>query len=270
MADTRLNTLVWSGVLIVSGIILLLFNFQVMARFEPVPQLILAGILAAGASGFFLGYFVSEGDWARLVPAWTLLALASMVVASIFPVMMSPPLTAALLFLGLSIAFANVYLLKRTERWWAVIPGGFMLVIGLVVGLSGSVERMETLAAILFVGMGTVFFLLHWLDGQRRRWWALVPGSVLLFFGLFVLTLDTMSENVVSRWWPLLLISLGLFVAGFTYRRRPAEKLAVNSAPSVRRPVENSPAPAQARLGEYTRPAPGASVEVLQDPDGDA
>jgi hypothetical protein len=281
----------------ISGIVLLLFNFGVLARFEPAAQYLLATVAILGGCGFFLSYASSRQEWWRLIPGWTLLALAGMILLSTIPAL-SPQLPSALLFVGLSLAFVHIYLLNRQEFWWAVIPGGFMLVLGCIMALSGYVHRLETLGALLFVGMGLVFFVLYGLEGRRRQWWSLIPGSILVVFGFFVFSFEQFSAENGSaplRWWPLLLIALGLFLGFRSGRRQRAEpeKLVVNTAPSsTRRTGENKSRPGlnivralrpQARqgtpnqrlqkpstpgnLGEYTHPAPGTSIEVLPDPE---
>ncbi|MEZ4555283.1 MAG: hypothetical protein R2851_10955 [Caldilineaceae bacterium] len=275
-SDYRLGTLAWALVLVFFGGVLLLVNLNLLTQYEAVLRLILASILGAGAAGFFLGYFRERQEWPRLIPAWTLLALTLMVVTSGVGAL-DQRVTAALLFLGLAAAFVNIYLLRRNEHWWALIPGGFMLVIGLVIALSSRVTRLETLGALLFVGMGLVFFALYWLAGAKRQWWALVPGAVLTVFGLFIFTVGTGaagdgSQPVFVRWWPVLLIVIGLGVGLLGARRTPRTRLRVDSAPGAK-PAKTAPPPKppadapRAALGEYTQPAPGATVEILSDTD---
>ena len=178
---------------------------------------------------------------------------------------------AALVFLGLACGFAHSYLLDRAERWWAIIPGGFMLALGGVLALSARVEQVDLLAAVLFFSLGATFFLLYWLDQRRRQWWALIPGSVLVIFGALVLTPSQESDLPLLRWWPVTLILIGLLVAFRSQRRRPVERLEMHAAPgtTTQRKHAGAPAnaalPAQPRLGDYTQPAPGATVEVLPD-----
>lgn len=268
----RLGTLGWALALILFGAVLLLVNLNVLTQYEQFLRLILASLLGAGAAGFFLSYFRTRHDWPRLIPAWTLLALTLMVVASGIDAL-NQRITAALLFIGLAAAFVNIYLLDRSEHWWAVIPGGFMLVIGGVIALSSRIARTETLGALLFVGMGLVFFALYWLAADKRQWWALVPGTVLTVFGLFIVTLGTESESsaagqAFARWWPVLLIVIGVLVGAFGARRTPPARLRVDSAPKpTAKPSPSSSPPPRAALGEYTQPAPGAAVEILPDPD---
>ena len=269
MSDPRLRALLWSICLILSGILILLFNFGVLDAYTPFVQYVLAGICALAAFVFFASFARSRAEWWRLIPAWTLAALAGMILVSVLPGF-DQRIVAALLFGGLALAFGHIYMLDRSERWWAIIPGGFMLVLGIVIGLSSRVEQIEWLALVLFVGMGAVFFLLYLLDSHRRQWWALIPGSVLVIFGVLVLTAGQEGSNGVLRWWPMALVVIGVLV-GLGARRKPApQKLAVNTAPKMQN--KSAPAapvtggsPTRGTLGEYTAPAPGATVDILPD-----
>ncbi len=279
MSDYRLNLLFWAAGLIFCGLLLLLFNFSLLVRYEPIPQYIVAGIFGAGAIAFFGAYLAKRQNWWRLIPGWTMAALAAMMVVSTQPAV-DRRLVAALLFVGLAIAFSHIYLLKLAEHWWAIIPGGFMFVLSAVIALSAYIERLATLGTVLFVGLGLVFFLLYWLGGRSRQWWALIPGSVLVLFGLFIFTVDSPVQNALLRWWPLLLVGLGIFF-GWRATRRPApEKLTVNSAPYLSNKTArtarqsstsgSAPSASQSRsgaLGEYSQPAPGTSIDILPDPD---
>jgi len=236
--------------------------------------------LALAAVGFFGGYTAKPARWWRLIPAWTLLALAGMAILSVAPT--APPrLTAALLFMGLALAFGHIYIVNRQENWWAIIPGGFMLVVSAVTGLSALADRLETLGAVLFVGMGLVFLVLFIAIRSRGQWWPLIPAIVLIWFGLFVFAPSGDQAQRLLRWWPVALIAIGLAVGWRAIPRRaprqPQEKVSVNVAPSAAktpaRPAAPSPqtkadqAEEAGMLGAYSQPAPGASVEVLPDDD---
>jgi MFS family permease len=273
-SDYRIGSLIWAAGLFLVGLVLLLFNFGVFDPYEPLVQYILAGLLALSAVGFFVAYFSTRRDWAQLIPAWTLLALAAMALLSVNPAI-DQRLNAAVLFIGLALAFAHIYLLDRAEHWWAIIPGGFMLVLGVGIGLSSVVANVEALGAALFIGMGLVFLLLYFLVG-RRQWWALVPGSVLLLLGFFVFSVGSENERTLLRWWPVILMVIGVIVGVTAYRRKPRKRLTVNSAPAQRSSASPSqkdkPAGPQPRtqIGDYSRPAPGATVEILPDPESEA
>jgi hypothetical protein len=282
MSDSRGRAWAWSFSLVLGGLILLLFNFGWLDAYAPWPQAVLAAAFAVAAAVFFFGYARNHQEWWRLLPGWTLTSLAVMVLTATFA-SVDRSLIAAQLFGGLALAFGSIYLAGRAERWWAILPGGFMLVLAFVVGVSSWVTSTEILAAVLFVGLGLVFFLLYLLDQRRRQWWALIPGSVLLVFGLLAFStgraVETETQAGLVRWWPLLLILVGLLL-GLRPRRStpaPSDRLVISSAPSAPPKQSSSgnggnaktgakPVP-RASLGEYTQPAPGASVEILPDND---
>lgn len=269
--DNRIGAFTWAGAFVLGGLGLLLFNLGSFTAYEPLLQYILAGLLGLGCVGFFASYFSQTTHWWRLIPAWTLLTLAGMVYLTTVQ-SLDQRVTAGLLFVGQALAFAHIYLLDRDERWWAVIPGGFMLVLGGVIALSSRTEDPDALGTTLFVGLGAVFVLLYLLGRRTRLWWALIPGAVLITFGLFLFSVDRSQENVLLRWWPLLLVLFGLFLGWRAVTRKPGvEKLSVNSASNLSRhstaKVGAAPAAPPPRLGEYKGPAPGATVEVLSDPD---
>lgn len=276
--DNRISTLTWGILLALAGVGLLLFNFDTFTAYEPFIQFGVAGLLGLFGLGFFGSYLSARANWWRLIPAWTLLALGLMVYLSTFA-QLDQRVTAGVLFVGQAIAFAHVYLLNRAERWWAVIPGGFMLVLGGTIALSSRTEDPGTLGTALFVGMGAVFFLLYLLGQRRRLWWALIPGAVLVLFGLFIFSVERSEQNAILRWWPVLLLLIGGGLIWRSTRQNAPEKLAVNTGSnlshrSVARPsrandksdpLEIRPRPK--KLGEYSGPAPGASVDVLGEPE---
>jgi len=262
MSDRQMNMLGWAGVLVAVGVLLLLFNLGVLARYEPIAQYVVAGALALGGVTALVSYFWRRDLWWRLMPGWTLLALAAMVLLSVND-SVPRPYIGSTLFIGLALAFANIYIVNREEQWWAIIPGGFMLVLALVIGLTVTVNRLETLGAILFVGMGLVFALVYLLAGKRRHWWALIPAGVLIFFGLLAYSIDNKLQGALLHWWPAALIVIGAIVAFASTLQGPSlQKLSVN----VARPMP-PPSKPLGQLGEYTQPAPGASIEILPEPD---
>jgi hypothetical protein len=274
MKDSRVGAYFWAAGLVVTGLLLLLFNFGLLERFEPLAPYAVAGCFAAIGIGFFGSYLANRSTWWRLIPGWTLLSVAGMVILSTVP-NISPLLIPAALFVGLALAFGNIYLVNRQENWWAIIPGGFMLVLSIVISLNTVVDNTELLFAILLIGIGLVFLLLSALGPKQAQWWPLVPGLVLVLFGLFILSGGNEAESALLRWWPVALIVIGLGMGWRAVSRtQTPEKLAVNMAPGTsdaRKAIVDSsakPVPEEPGvLGEYTEPAPGASVEVLSDYD---
>ena len=270
--DTRTGRLAWAIAFALSGIGLLLFNFGFFTAYEPFIQYTLAGLLVLGALVAFGNYLSQRSHWWRLIPGWTLLALASMI-ALVTVETVDRRLVAALLFWGQALAFGHIYLLNRQDRWWVIIPGGFMLVLGGVIALSSRTQNTDILGAVLFTGLGVVFLLLYLLGSHTQHWWALIPGMVLIVFGLFLLSVEDQASPL-WRWWPILLVLLGGGLGWMAFRPRKTEKLSMHSAPDLSRRSATKhkgkaspPSAVRGQLGEYKGPAPGASVEVLSDPD---
>jgi hypothetical protein len=270
MSDPRLRSILWSIVLTSSGVMLLLFEFGFLTPYTPLLQYILAGLFVFAAILFFGAFARTPAEWWRVIPGWTLLALAGVLVLSTLAV--DQRWLGATVFGGLALAFAHVYLTDRSGRWWALIPGGFLLVLGVVMGVSAWGVALEGLALLLFGGLGGVFFLLFLL--HRRQWWAVLPGGVLVVFAALAAARSNDGQvTPLLRWWPLLLIGAGVLTA-LQARRRPApDKLQVNAAPARkgRTAPKTSPQPSPktitgaSALGDYTQPAPGATVEVLPE-----
>ena len=266
-SDNRVNSLIWGVLLSLAGVGLLLFNLDVFVRFEPYVQYAAAALLGLFALLFVGGYLSARDNWWRLIPGWTLIALAAMVYLSTLPAL-DQRITAGVLFVGQAIAFAHIYLLDRAERWWAIIPGGFMLMLGGTIALSSLTEEPAVLGTVLFIGLGAVFFLLYLLGQRWQLWWALVPGSVLVLLGLFLFSVGLGQQNLPLRLWPALLPLLGAWLIWRATRPLSSRKLNVNAAPNQSRSrSQTSESSRPRRLGEYGGPAPGAAVEVLPDPE---
>ncbi|MCS6993586.1 MAG: hypothetical protein N2117_11080 [Anaerolineales bacterium] len=85
------------------------------------------------------------------------------------------------LFWGLALfagaAYFVMFLLQNVRsHWWAVFPAAALAGIGGATLLPQALSRWES---TFFLGtMGAGFFVVYWLE--RNRWWAIIPGGVLL------------------------------------------------------------------------------------------
>ena len=99
-SDNRINSLIWGVVLALAGIGLLLFNLDLFVRYEPYVQYVASALLGLLALGFIGSYVTARFSpaarreagtsggldyWWRLIPAWTLIALAVMVFLTTLP-----------------------------------------------------------------------------------------------------------------------------------------------------------------------------------------
>ena len=102
----------------------------------------------------------------------------------------------------IALPFWAVYLANR-RNWWAIIPGGVMVVIGLMPLLSLSRTPETFVGGIFFVGLAAVFGLIYLLNlRDPQMFWAVDPAGVLLAIGVGVMAFG-------QNWWPVVLIALG-------------------------------------------------------------
>jgi hypothetical protein len=92
---------------------------------------------------------------------------------------------------------------------------------------------------------------------------------VLVGFGLILFSAGRSGQNLALRWWPLLVLLLGALLIWRATRPPSSRKLATNTAPKQTRAEDQAAAsrPRRQPFGEYRGPAPGATVEVLADPE---
>ena len=111
------------------------------------------------------------------------------------------------MLLCISLAFWTIFLNDRSQ-WWALIPGGVLIVVALIPliearGLSG-----EIVGGLFFVGLGLVFTVLYLFSFNNPDLrWAKYPAIPLLLIGLLF-----MFAGQLLVWWPLLLILWGLYL----------------------------------------------------------
>ena len=208
----RIRSLVWGITLSLGGVLILLFNLGVFDALRPGLEYFFA-ILASLAGLGFLGYYLRDRtQWWPVLPGFTLLGVAVMAFVSTVPGAPRESLT-SVLFLALAAAFAVVYI-ADARNWWAIIPGGILLVLGVIILFSSRLTLNQS-GVLLFVGIGLVFFLVYLLGPVKREvWWALIPGTALIVSGLFIYVLTEGQEQLLAKLWPLILIIGGLASLG--------------------------------------------------------
>lgn len=127
--------------------------------------------------------------------------------------------TLGLLFLpALGGLFLIAGLVGRQEGF--IIPGGILMGIGLgaIFTQNPALAATETAkGGVFFLGFALGWFLIPLLSKlftRETQWWALIPGGIMFLIG-GALLLGGAAMNVlefVGRWWPLILIAIGLLV----------------------------------------------------------
>jgi hypothetical protein len=197
------SDLLIGGVIVAVGVIALLQNLGV---FGPAEDLIWATLFAAGGIAFLSAVAQDRARWWAMIPGAVLLSLGVLIAVSA----LAPALAVwgGTIFLGgIGLGFWGVYLLRR-DFWWAIIPGGVLVTLGVVAGI-GDRFADAVGGAIFFFGLAATFALVALLpigSGLPRRW-ALIPAGVLFALALLVLTNVPILMNIVG---PALLIFFGL------------------------------------------------------------
>ena len=201
--------------LIAAGVLFLLQNLGIFA----VGDYLWPFLFGAGGLVFLYVFLTDRANWWAIIPGFTLLGLAAMMAMDQFVPQVGETWGAALFLGGIGLAFWVVYLTNR-EHWWAVIPGGVLLTVGLVTGLSSALEGIET-GGVFFLGLGLTFALLAFLPTPEGRMkWALIPAGVLLVMGLLITAAAT---AIINYLWPAALILGGIYLLFRTFGSRQSE-----------------------------------------------
>lgn len=117
----------------------------------------------------------------------------------------------------IGLAFLAAY--AFTRHYGLLVPGGIMT--GLGVGIIYE-ERLQAEGAPVLLGLGLGFLAIFAMSRLRGRmpadWWPLIPGGILTAIGLLRAADQTGLLGAAGRWWPLVLILVGLYII---FRRRP-------------------------------------------------
>lgn len=201
----------WGVLLIAAGVLFLLQSLgiiQVAAIFWP------AVIGVASLAFLFVFLKAPKVNWWAAIPGFVLLSVAAIGALD----QLAPGTGEAWsgpLFLGsIALAFWVIYFVNP-EHWWAVIPGGVLLTLAVVAGLSSVFQGVE-MGGIFFLGLGLTFALLALLPTpEGRLTWSIIPAVVLLAMGALI---TAAAVELINYVWPTLLILGGLYLLYRTFR----------------------------------------------------
>lgn len=211
----RLDVRAVGGILlIVVGILLLLQGFGILGV---VVALIWALIFAAAGLVFLYVFLTDQrANWWAVIPGFALLGIATLIALDQFWPELGDIVGGALFLGGIGLAFWVIYFINR-KHWWAVIPGGVLFTLALVVGLESVFEGAE-MGGVFLLGLGLTFGLLSLVPTPRGRMrWALIPAAVLLVIGLLITAATT---GILEYLWAIALILVGLYLLFRIFRPR--------------------------------------------------
>ncbi len=203
--------IVFSILLIGAGILFLLQNLGFL---EDAGAVFWALAFAVGGGVFLYIYLTDRTNWWAVIPGLTLLGIGEIIAVSNFLPQYEDILGAPVFMVFISLSFWIIYLTNR-ENWWAIIPGGVLLSIGIFIGLDSLFPEVD-MVGFFFLGMGLTFGVLAYLPA-RQEWmkWALVPAGVLLLMGVIFLGNAFSALEVIA---PGVLVLVGLYLIYRTVR----------------------------------------------------
>ncbi len=118
----------------------------------------------------------------------------------------------------IGVAFLVAYAFRRYYAF--LVPGGILA--GLGIGIL--FETRYDGGAPVLLGLGAGFLSIYLIDASARRrmggWWPLIPGGILTVIGLALAAGQSGLLRAFGRWWPVVLILIGVTVL---LRRRGEE-----------------------------------------------
>lgn len=169
-------------------------------------EVIGAALFFVLAITFGLVYATRRQLWAAIV-AYVMLVLGF---TPLIAMGERPDLAGIVVMFGIALPFLFIYLRTPETRWWAVIPGGILATIGVVVAIvlligEDNPALMERISnVILYLGIGLIFVAL-WLRHKKRwgMWVAIVAG---------ILAVISAIVGDMERSWPILLVIGGVLL----------------------------------------------------------
>jgi len=165
-----------------------------------------------GGGVIFLTLWLSErAQWWSLIPGGI---LASWGVAALLGKLgLSATLVSLVGMFGSAAGFLAIYWMDRKENWWALIPAGVFVLVG-IASVIGTAVGEDWTGSLVLWGIAAVFAVLYLRD--RSQFWPLIPAGVLAVVGFGVSPLAT------SAWFlfPALLIVAGVLLVVRTLFRR--------------------------------------------------
>lgn len=199
------------AVLVLFGVLALLQSLGVLQYEGTLWGVFFGLVFAAAGAGFMMALFQDKvNHWWAAIPGMTLIGLGVLMTLAVLNVKPDELLPA--IFMGcIGASFLIVYLLDRT-RWWAIIPGGAVTSIAVMILFA---QTGSWPAVILFGGLAISFGLVAMTvrPGDRSRSWAWYPALAMLVLAAIVASTAGPLPGLI---WPILLIAAGLGMVAWT------------------------------------------------------
>jgi hypothetical protein len=207
------SSLFWGILLIGFG----LFALMQTLGYEVPQQPIIWAYIFGGISLLSLIFYFVDGfrAWGWLFPAGIFGALSFMMVMvsnNVDNAAMVAPL-----FLGIGLPFVVAFFIDRANNWWALIPAGIMLFLGLLM-LVVDTANDEWIGTWLLFTISLSFFVVY-LTNRSTRTWALLVAYIMFVVSLAP-AMSVVDGDLAAYFGSVLLFAIALpfFVVYFSSR----------------------------------------------------
>ncbi len=225
--NIRTHRLAWALFFLTAGAFLLLNNHKV---FRELGDGIWGGLFAAVGLGLLIWFLLDRQRTWRAIAGFPILTVGILLLLEWREVDLGVWRVALVMF-GVALGFWAV-LLSGNDNWWALIPGGVLTLMGVLIGLQARMDEAIWLAAF-FLGLSAVFGLLYLLRlGQQDTGWAGVPAAAFLLIGIVTLVGASSPVGLIAQWWPLLLVIAGAIMLVLALHRSRRADLPPTASPA--------------------------------------
>ena len=205
MKRLEITMIIGLGLILVGA----LFLLQTLGVIEGVLPLMWTLVFFASGVIFLYFFWINREQWWALIPGFTLVGLGGLLAISEYGPSGLDELAATLFLGSIGLSFLVIYFLNR-EQWWAIIPGGVLMSVALLVALEPVLGDGELVVSIFFLGIAATFGVLSLLPTPSGRMrWAWIPAGVMFVMGAIFLGIALAAFKYI---WPAAIIAVGLYI----------------------------------------------------------
>jgi hypothetical protein len=209
-AGSRKQGMVWGGLLILFGVMALVEVYTDLSPWIWVIVLALAGLLV------LLVFLSDRREYGLLLPTYILWVIAGLI-ALLESNILSDAWVPFYVLSAIALPFLVVYFRDRNQ-WWALIPAYVLLAVGLMVLLLESNVLSDLLVPAYVMFAIAIPFLVVFTN-NRKNWWALIPGGIMLVIGTAFLIAEAALEFILPV--VFIILGIGILVRVFTRKEAP-------------------------------------------------
>jgi hypothetical protein len=180
------------------------------------------------SAAFLFVFLLNRTRWWALIPAYIFGLVA---VFLLIEPGLSGDWDGVFWVFAVALPFLIVFITNPRERWWALIPTYVLSVSGVFILLEDAIGTGDNAGTFWMFAIAAPFVFVF-LTNPRERWWALIPGGIMLAIGigLWVQTVELLVAIV--------LIGIGILLLARQFLGGPRKPPAPTTGPEADRPSQ--------------------------------